>query len=150
MKKVLILFIIFILTFLGIIAIYHWEFFTTGRILPPNITLENCDDAINEIKKYDWDTGIAIAVMKAEGAVAVISHSQLGKLEGIEKSEFLKEQLESYKEKYMNSKMVLERNFVDGEIEPSKTREILYQDLIRLSGMPVTETVKKKHGNMPV
>ena len=66
MKKVLILFIIFILTFLGIIAIYHWEFFTTGRILPPNITLENCDDAINEIKKYDWDTGIAIAVMKAE------------------------------------------------------------------------------------
>ena len=88
--------------------------------------------------------------MKAEGAVAVISHSQLGQLEGVEKSEFLKQQLESYKEKYMNSKMVLDRHFVDGEIEPAKTREVLYQDLIRLSGKSVTEVVKKKHGNMPV
>ncbi len=66
MRKVLILFIIFVLTFFAIIAIYHWEFFTTGRILPPNITLENCDEAIAEIKKYDWDITIATAVMKAE------------------------------------------------------------------------------------
>ena len=100
-------------------------------------------------RHYVWPQA-EVAVMKAEGAVAVISHSQLGQLEGVEKSEFLKQQLESYKEKYMNSKMVLDRHFVDGEIEPAKTREILYQDLIRLSGKPVTEAVKKKHGNMPV
>lgn len=100
-------------------------------------------------RQYVWPQA-EVAVMKAEGAVAVISHSQLGQLEGVEKSEFLKQQLESYKGKYMNSKMVLDRHFVDGEIEPAKTREVLYQDLIRLSGKSVTEVVKKKHGNMPV
>lgn len=66
MRKVLILFLLLIVTFVGIVAIYHWDFFTTGRILPPNITLENCDDAIKEIEKYDWDTEIATAIMKAE------------------------------------------------------------------------------------
>ena len=100
-------------------------------------------------KHYVWP-GAEVAVMKAEGAVAVISHSQLGQLEGIEKDEFLRQQLESYKEKYMNSKMVLNRNFVDDEIKPERTRDVLYQDLIRLSGKPVKETVIKKHGNMPV
>lgn len=100
-------------------------------------------------KHYVWP-GAEVAVMKAEGAVAVISHSQLGNLEGIEKSEFLKEQLDSYKEKYMNSKMVLARGFVDGEIKPEQTRDVLYQDLIRLSGKPVKVSVEKKHGNMPV
>ena len=88
--------------------------------------------------------------MKAEGAVAVISHSQLGQLEGVEKSGFLKQQLESYKKKYMNSKMVLDRHFVDGEIRPENTRETLYQDLVRLSGKPIELKVNKKHGNMPV
>jgi acetyl-CoA carboxylase carboxyltransferase component len=46
--------------------------------------------------------------------------------------------------------MVLNRNFVDDEIKPERTRDVLYQDLIRLSGKPVKETVIKKHGNMPV
>ena len=100
-------------------------------------------------RHYVWP-GAEVAVMKAEGAVAVISHSQLGQLEGVEKEEFLKEQLESYREKYMNSKMVLDRGFVDEEINPSQTREILYQDLIKLSGKPVETMIVKKHGNMPV
>lgn len=100
-------------------------------------------------RHYVWP-GAEVAVMKAEGAVAVISHSQLGQLEGMEKEEFLKEQLESYREKYMNSKMVLEKGFVDEEIKPSQTREILYQDLIKLSGKPKDVMIVKKHGNMPV
>lgn len=100
-------------------------------------------------RHYVWP-GAEVAVMKAEGAVAVISHSQLGQLEGTTKDAFLKQQLESYREKYMNSKMVLDRHFVDGEIKPEQTREILYQDLIRLAGKPERELVKKKHGNMPV
>lgn len=95
-------------------------------------------------KHYVWPNA-EVAVMKAEGAVAVISHSQLGKLEGVEKSEFLKQQLDSYREKYMNSKIVLERNFVDGEIKPERTRDVLYQDLIRLSGKPIKKKLEKKH-----
>ena len=88
--------------------------------------------------------------MKAEGAVAVICHSQLGKLEGVEKEDYLREQLSQYQQHYMNSDMVLKRHFVDDEIKPEKTRKILYQDLIRLSGRPVSQGLSKKHANIPV
>lgn len=100
-------------------------------------------------RHYVWPDA-EVAVMKAEGAVAVISHGQLSKLEGVEKETFLKEQLEEYQKLYMNSDMVLKRHFVDEEIKPEKTREILYQDLIRLSGKPVGVSVNKKHTVMPV
>lgn len=66
MRKILSLLIILILVFLGTVAIFHWDNFKNGRILPPNITLESCDSAIAEIKKYDWDRETAIAIMKAE------------------------------------------------------------------------------------
>ena len=66
MKKVFVLLVVFVVTFLVVLGIYHWDLLSTGRILPPNITIENCDEAITEIKKYDWDTEIATAIMKAE------------------------------------------------------------------------------------
>lgn len=100
-------------------------------------------------RSYVWPD-VEVAVMKAEGAVAVISHSQLSKLEGIEKKEYLREQLAEYQKKYMNSDMVLNRHFVDAEIAPERTRQVLYQDLIRLIGKPATVLVEKKHTNPPV
>ncbi len=100
-------------------------------------------------RHYVWPEA-EVAVMKAEGAVAVICHSQLGKLEGVEKEDYLREQLSQYQQHYMNSDMVLKRHFVDDEIKPEKTREILYQDLIRLSGRPVSQGLSKKHANIPV
>lgn len=100
-------------------------------------------------KHYVWPE-TEVAVMKAEGAVAVICHSQIGKLEGVEKEDYLKEQLSEYQKHYMNSDMVLRRHFVDDEIRPEKTREILYQDLIRLSGRPISKVLPKKHANIPV
>ncbi len=100
-------------------------------------------------KHYVWPEA-QVAVMKAEGAVAVISNSQLSKLEGVEKEEFLKQQLEEYRKAYMNSEMVLKRHFVDQEIKPEQTREILYQDLIRLAGKPEIPKMDRKHPNSPV
>lgn len=66
MKKILMLLMLLILTFLTVLVIFRWDLISTGRVLPPNITIENCDEAISEIKKYDWDTEIATAIMKAE------------------------------------------------------------------------------------
>ena len=100
-------------------------------------------------RSYVWPDA-EVAVMKAEGAVAVISHSQLASLEGIEKQQYLKEQLEQYKQQYMNSNLVLQRHFVDGELKPEQTRQVLYQDLIRLLGAPAKSHPIKKHTNMPV
>ncbi|MCM1496856.1 MAG: methylmalonyl-CoA carboxyltransferase [Clostridium sp.] len=100
-------------------------------------------------RHYVWPQA-EVAVMKAEGAVAVISHSQLGKLEGVERETYLAQQLSEYKKRYMNSDMVLERHFVDEEILPQRTREILYQDLLRLSGARMQIQLEKKHANLPV
>ena len=100
-------------------------------------------------RHYVWPDA-EVAVMKAEGAVAVISHSQLVKLEGVEKEAFLKEQLLEYQKQYMNSDMVLKHHFVDAELRPERTREILYQDLIRLAGRTITVPLVKKHTNIPM
>lgn len=100
-------------------------------------------------RHYVWPKA-QVAVMKAEGAVAVISNSQLSQLEGVEKEIYLQKQLDAYRKAYMNSDMVLKRHFVDVEIKPEQTREVLYQDLIRLAGAPVKQTVTKKHPNSPV
>ena len=100
-------------------------------------------------RHYVWPDA-EVAVMKAEGAVAVICHNQLSKLEGIEKKDYLAEQLEQYQKNYMNSELVLKRNFVDRQINPEETRKILYQDLIRLSETRPSTAVNKKHSNIPV
>ena len=100
-------------------------------------------------RHYVWPDA-EVAVMKAEGAVAVLCHGQLSKLEGIAKKDYLKEQLEEYQKKYMNSELVLKRGFVDAQISPEETREILYKDLIRLSQIAPDEILNKKHSNMPV
>lgn len=100
-------------------------------------------------RHYVWPKA-EIAVMKAEGAVAVIAQSQLAKLEGIEKKDYLNQQLFEYKKNYMNSDMVLNRHFVDKEIKPEHTREILYKDLLTLSEQACKSSLGKKHGNTPV
>lgn len=100
-------------------------------------------------RHYVWPDA-EVAVMKAEGAVAVICHNQLSKLEGIQKKDYLAEQLEQYRKNYMNSDLVLKRHFVDGEIKPEKTREVLYRDLIALSETHQKEYLNKKHVNMPM
>lgn len=66
MKKVLTLLFLFVVVFLAVMGIYHWDYLSTGRVLPPNITIENCEDAVKEIQKYDWDKEMATAIMKAE------------------------------------------------------------------------------------
>lgn len=100
-------------------------------------------------RHYVWPKA-QVAVMKAEGAVAVISNSQIAQLEGVEKEVFLKRQLEEYRKAYMNSDMVLQRHFVDMEIRPEQTREVLYQDLIRFAGAPIQKLAERKHPNTPV
>lgn len=100
-------------------------------------------------RHYVWPEA-EVAVMKAEGAVAVICHNQLSKLEGIEKKDYLADQLEQYQKNYMNSDLVLKRNFVDAQINPEETREILYQDLMQLSEARPLMPINKKHANIPV
>lgn len=66
MKRMFFLLILFVLVVAGVEAAFHWEYISTGRVLPPQITLEDCEDVRNEIWKYDWDHEVAFAIAKAE------------------------------------------------------------------------------------
>ena len=59
-----------LLTLVAVVATvelaYHWDYVKTGRVLPPQITLENCEALRDEVWKYDWDREVALAVAKAE------------------------------------------------------------------------------------
>ena len=100
-------------------------------------------------RHYVWPEA-EVAVMKAEGAVAVLSHNELLQLRGEEKKQYLEKKLSEYQKNYMNSKLVLQKHFVDEEIRPEKTREILYRDLLHLSGDIISFPIVKKHSNAPV
>ncbi|MDO5156829.1 MAG: carboxyl transferase domain-containing protein [Eubacteriales bacterium] len=99
-------------------------------------------------RHYVWP-GAEVAVMKAEGAVAVICQGTLRQMHGEEKKKYLQQQIEKYRACYMNSRVVLENGFVDEEIRPELTREILYNDMIRLSNKK-EKMIERKHANMPV
>lgn len=66
MKKLLILLLILIVAVVGVEAVYHWDYLSTGRVLPPQITLKDCEMLKKEVFKYDWDREVAFAVAKAE------------------------------------------------------------------------------------
>ena len=66
MKKFFLLLITLIIVVAGVEVIYKWDYISTGRVLPPQIMLENCDEVKNEVWKYDWDKEMALAVAKAE------------------------------------------------------------------------------------
>ena len=66
MRKILTLLLVFILAVVGVEAYFHWDYLSTGRILPPQITLDNCEGIKREVWKYDWDKELAFAIAKAE------------------------------------------------------------------------------------
>lgn len=66
MKKFFLLLVTLIIAVAGVEIIYKWDYISTGRVLPPQIMLENCDEVKAEVWKYDWDKEMALAVAKAE------------------------------------------------------------------------------------
>ena len=71
MKKLLLLLATFVVVVLGVEAVYHWDYLATGRILPPQITLENCEEIKTEVWKYDWDRELALAVKQFQQRVGL-------------------------------------------------------------------------------
>lgn len=97
-------------------------------------------------RSYVWPNA-QVAVMPAKGAVAVIYHSH--RIEENPEA-YLAARLEEYNKAYMNSKMVLDMEFVDRELDPSLTRDTLYHDILDILSESKTPRINKKHGNTPV
>lgn len=88
-----------------------------------------------------------IAVMGADGAVDVMFHKKISKADNPEK--YRQEQIDAYKEKYLNPYFAAAHGMVDEVILPEETREKIIKALTCLESKEVL-TYKKKHGNIPL
>ncbi len=98
---------------------------------------------------YAWPTA-EIAVMGASGAVEVLHGRQLKKIENPEeKTKFVTEHEEEYKEKFANPYQAAAMGYIDDVIEPRNTRFRIIRALQTLATkkdfMPA-----KKHTNIPL
>ncbi len=98
---------------------------------------------------YAWPDA-EVAVMGAESAVPVIYRSALKGLKGPEKENYMRDKIEYYKQRYMNTKDALREGYIDEIIKPSDTRKVLYSNLIALSGKAEQTQINKKHGCIPL
>lgn len=98
---------------------------------------------------YAWPTA-QVAVMGADAACEQLYHRKISALSGEEKKEYLDKKIAKYEEECMNARKALSRGYIDEIIKPRDTREIIIDDLIRLSNRPSRTLVQKKHGNIPL
>lgn len=97
---------------------------------------------------YAWPKA-EIAVMGAEGAVKIIYKSAMKGMEAEDKKVFYNEKVAEYNQSLMNSNTAVEEGYVDEVLQPSETRDRLYQDLFALKNKQEF-TIQKKHGNIPL
>lgn len=88
---------------------------------------------------YAWPTA-EIAVMGSKGAVALIFRNDPD----------LEAKEAAYKERFANPLSAAERGYLDDIITPSKTRQIICEDLQVLEKKELKDPYFKKHGNIPL
>ena len=88
-----------------------------------------------------------IAVMGADGAVDVMFHKKIAQAD--EPERYRQEQIERYKEKYLNPYFAAAHGMVDEVILPEDTRDKIIKALKGLESKEVL-IYKKKHGNIPL
>lgn len=96
---------------------------------------------------YAWP-GAEIAVLGAEGAVAIVHRRELAKAREMgNEDEVRRELCEKYRQENVNPYLSVARGEVDGIIAPSRTREIIVKSLANLRSKRRCEY---RHGNMPM
>ena len=106
-----------------------------------------CSKHLGADSVYSWPYA-EIAVLGAEGAVSIIHKKDLLAAPENERDEKKKLYENEYKEKYMNSKMAIQEGYIDEEINPNETRNILINDLNTFVEKRNYEILIKKHGNI--
>jgi len=89
-----------------------------------------------------------IAVMGPEGAVNIIYRREL-KQAGDKAAELRAEHVEEYRSKFANPYVAAERGYIDGVVEPARTRQKLIASL-RLLETKRDSNPDRKHGNIPL
>ncbi len=98
---------------------------------------------------YAWPTA-EIAVMGADGAADILYGKQMKDMDPASKAAFRQEKIDEYNVKFMNPSIAAMHGYVDEIIKPEATRERIYGDIMILSDKRSLDSVKKKHGNIPL
>lgn len=95
---------------------------------------------------FAWPTA-EIAIMGAEGAVAILYRKEIEQAE--DKEQVRKEKMAEYKEKFSTPYYAASRQYIDAVIRPRETRPQLIKtlELLRNKYEP---GVERKHGNIPL
>lgn len=98
---------------------------------------------------YSWPKA-QIAVLGPEPAVAILHRKKLLKIDNLEEKEKLKKELEQdYSNKYLNPSVAAQYGYIDGIIDPDKTREHIIKAL-KITKEKVEHLPKKKRANLPL
>ncbi len=91
-----------------------------------------------------------IAVMGAEGAVAIVHKKKLASLPEEDRQRYFDEQVALYQKNYMNANTALHEGFADELLSVQELRSRLADDLRILSGKRPLMQLRKRHGNIPL
>ena len=98
---------------------------------------------------YAWPDA-QIAVLGAKAAVAILHGKKLNKIDDVDKRISSQKILEDkYEKKYVNPNVAAEYGYIDGIIQPEKTREHLIRAL-DITSNKIERLPKKKQANIPL
>ena len=106
-----------------------------------------CSKHLGADQVFAWPSA-QLAVMGAEGAVDVLYRREIKA--AADPKVARQERIDEYNEEFLNPFRAAKAGYVDEVIEPSDTRQRLYETLRMLSGKRPTEHVNKRHGNVPL
>ncbi len=98
---------------------------------------------------YAWPDA-EIAVMGAEPAIEILYRKELSSLEGEERESRLHDLVEKYKGEVMNTNKAQLQGYIDEVLLPEETRSRLCEDFRFLKNKGNIDSIKKKHGNIPL
>ncbi len=98
---------------------------------------------------YSWPDA-EVAVMGEQGAVEILYAKQTRSMDSQQAGEFLREKAADYRRELMNTRLSLQRGYIDAEIMPQHTRDRLIEQLNRLGTRAVIRRAFRRHGNIPL
>jgi acetyl-CoA carboxylase carboxyltransferase component len=95
---------------------------------------------------YAWPKA-EIAVMGAEGAIGILYAKEM---KDPANAALVAQKSQEYKDTFMTPTIAAQRDYISAVINPEETRDRIAKSLSFLSGKTSTETLHRKHGNLPL
>lgn len=91
-----------------------------------------------------------VAVMGSEGAIEILYHRELEKMNKRQREENIKNYCQEYEKKYISADAALKEGYIDAIIEPDETRKKIFDTLVAFINKEQRQCISKKHENMPL